>query len=571
MINAEGSEVTDKLPLANVFAQFYEDLYSSTGNAACSHGHVCKLQPTETPFTREELRLALSKMKAGKAKDASGIIAEMLKEASEPLLNAILDVFNDVFYFRSEVPAAWRKTKLVVIFKKGDPKLASNYRPIAILPVLYKLFSRMLCDRMVPFVMRQQSTDQAAYRKGYSTEDHLLAVSLLVEKSKEYNVPVWCALVDFEKAFDSVEHDALLEVLGRQNVPAHYVDLVARLYEKQTAYVQCSCVSREFVISRGVKQGDPISALLFIAVMQDLLDGLEQRWKRTNRRKQLEPLGLDVGADRYLTNLRFADDVVLVARSKADITKMLAQFGEASKRYGLKLHFGKTKLLTWDALADGCESVSIGGVPVVIQAETAAEKYLGRKLCFGNSCEVELNNRIASAWAAFHVHKNELCGKNYRMVDRLRLFEAVVSPVMLYGCSAWALTKKMEDRIIITWRRMLRYVLCLHRRRSEEWVDYMQRSTAELETLTSKLGADDWVAAYRMKKFRFACRVANQAGDRWSKVLMQWAPAGKRDPGRPLTRWCDDLNAFAGDTWQISASDPQWCEFAVENFAKWPK
>jgi hypothetical protein len=54
-----------------------------------------------------------------------------------------------------------------------------------------------------------QSVDQAAYRKGFSTEDHLLAVTLIIEKSWEYNYPIWFALVDFEKAFDMVEHGPL--------------------------------------------------------------------------------------------------------------------------------------------------------------------------------------------------------------------------------------------------------------------------------------------------------------------------------------------------------------------------
>ena len=82
---------------------------------------------------------------------------------------------------------------------------------------------------------------------------------------------------DFEKAFDSVEHPALFEVLRRQDVPTHYVDLVKNLYEKQAAFVQAGCASRKFPVARGVKQGDPISALLLIAVMEDLLGELQAK------------------------------------------------------------------------------------------------------------------------------------------------------------------------------------------------------------------------------------------------------------------------------------------------------
>ena len=150
-------------------------------------------------------------MKEGKAQDQVGIIAEMLKDGSDHLLELILDVFNDILMLRGMPPNAWKQTKLTVIFKKGDPELPKNYRPIAILPILYKLFSRMFCNRLVDYVMRHQSVDQAAYRKGFSTEDHLLTVTMLIEKSYENYFPVWLGIV------------ALWEVLRKQGItiPLH--------------------------------------------------------------------------------------------------------------------------------------------------------------------------------------------------------------------------------------------------------------------------------------------------------------------------------------------------------------
>ena len=200
-----------------------------------------------------ELLVALKTLKRDKAMDDSGIIAKMLKDASHSLLEAVLGMFNDVLMLDADVPATWCRTKIVVLFKKGDPKLPAMYRPIAILPVLYKLFSKMLCERLTPHIMKHQSVDQAAYRKNFSTADHLLAAAQLIEKSQEYNFPIWLALVDFEKAFDSVEHSALWEVLRRQAVPEHYIQILQRLYSKQIATVQAGVRSREFSMQRGVK------------------------------------------------------------------------------------------------------------------------------------------------------------------------------------------------------------------------------------------------------------------------------------------------------------------------------
>ena len=91
---------------------------------------------------------ALRNLKQGRAKDETEIVAEILKDGSASLVLALVDLFNDILSSRLQPPAEWKRTKLVVIFKKGDPKLVSNYRPLASIPILYKLFARVLCSRL---------------------------------------------------------------------------------------------------------------------------------------------------------------------------------------------------------------------------------------------------------------------------------------------------------------------------------------------------------------------------------------------------------------------------------------
>ena len=246
----DGVKLTDADSIADVFATFYKDLYRCRSQSRFEEDelHGPHSEAAKKPFRLDELHAALKVMKKGKAQDQVGIIAEMLKDGSDHLLDLILDVFSDVLMLRGMPPNKWKQTKLTVIFKKGDPELPKNYRPIAILPILYKLFSRMFCNRLVDYVMRHQSVDQAAYRKGFSTEDHLLTVTMLIEKSYENYFPVWLGIV------------ALWEVLRKQGVPSHYISLLRRLYHGQTATVQADVRSRAFKIARGVKQGDPISA-----------------------------------------------------------------------------------------------------------------------------------------------------------------------------------------------------------------------------------------------------------------------------------------------------------------------
>ena len=565
MTNCTGEVVEDAQSIADVFASFYETLYrSQSQEPAMLSANVASDLSIEA-ISLPELVQALKGMNRDRAKDESGIIAEMLKDGSSHLLETMLELFNDVVAFKCLPPAQWKRSKLVVIFKKGDRTFASNYRPIAILPIMYKVFSRILCKRLEHFLIPYQGVEQAAYRKGFSTEDHMFTVAQVIEKSTEYNYPVWLVCVDFEKAFDMIEHTPLWRCLEKQSVPSSYVTLLKSLYAGQTAAVQTSLRSRDFSLSRGVQQGDPLSALLFIAVMQSCFDGLHGKWEKANSRRRGLKLGLDMGlASRNLFELRFADDVLLFARQWVDAAKMLKHLSDAAAVYGLKINYAKTKVLTSSLWAGGRTSVQVDDRRVQVLVDQASERYLGRQICFSKLHDAELQHRIAAGWAAFHKHKGELCGKFCKLEDRLKLFESVGSPVVLYGAPVWALTKSMEKQLHTTWRKMLRYVFRLHRRNltgceEESWIDYLQRTARRAETLATLHGLDNWVHKYREKKWHFARRVAAHTDGRWSNVVLNWRPnmGVGRYPGRPFTRWLDCIENFAGGNWRDIDED-QW-------------
>ena len=96
--------------------------------------------------------------------------------------------------------------------------------------------------------------------------------------------------------------------------------------------------SRKFKIERGTKQGDPLSPKLFNAVLQHAMGKLIEEWEGLG-------LGLRIDGARRLTNLRFADDVLLMASSAAELQQMLQGLASAAARVGLELHYGKTVVL----------------------------------------------------------------------------------------------------------------------------------------------------------------------------------------------------------------------------------
>eukprot|EP00959_Pyramimonas_sp_CCMP1952_P400956 8401770-Pyramimonas_sp.AAC.1 len=230
-------------------------------------------------------------------------------------------------------------------------------------------------------------------------------------------------MVDFEKAFDTVEHDTLWSALEKQSVRPEYVDLLKRLYVVQSACVSAGVRSRAFSIFRGVKQGDPISSFLFVVVMEQIFRSLKRRWGSLNARRTGEYYGIvvDDAADT-LSNLRFADDVLLLSSNKRDVGRMIVDLDTEAKKYGLKMHMGKTVVVTNSATRPATIRCSGNDVRVMQPGET--EKYLGREFTLDDYHWEELNNRISSAWESFCCQKSILCNRHVPLRDRMRLFHA---------------------------------------------------------------------------------------------------------------------------------------------------
>ena len=464
-----------------------------------------------------------------KASDTAGIVVEMIQNSSREFLQTIVDIFNQILQPTPLTPSSWKESAVKVLFKKGDPKQPENYRPITLLSILYKIFSRMLGSRIKAILDREQSSDQAGFRPGYSVDDHLFTVVMLIEKMNEYQQPLWICAVDFRKAFDTVEHEQLWSAMLAQGVPPVYVRTLAELYTNQVGKIVADVTSKSFKIKRGTKQGDPLSPQLFNSVLEQALRDIQAKWRRNGWGIQL---GGGKEREQLLCNLRFADDVLLIAQSRRQLTSMIQDLVLATKRMGLELHTGKTKILH-NEFADvlgGKQYVEVMGQRINI-VETV--DYLGRKLTMKNLHASEVDNRIAKAWAKFMSLKKELCTKHYPLRDRLRLFQATVTSTLLYGSGSWTMTAPLQTKLRSTQRRMLRWMVGVGRKTvpintcdktsgsdttsssddghqepeetdtdndefdecKESWLEWIKLATNIVEIHLKKSGIDDWVTA----------------------------------------------------------------------------
>ncbi|KAE9412974.1 hypothetical protein Angca_007088 [Angiostrongylus cantonensis] len=119
-----------------------------------------------------------------------------------------------------KIPSQWKTNKAaVLLFKKGDPHDICNYPQICLLTVIYKLFTRVILNRIDRTLDEGQPCEQAGFRKGFSTMDQIHTMTRLTEVSREYKRPLCVTFIDLEKAFESTETEAVMEALGSQGVP----------------------------------------------------------------------------------------------------------------------------------------------------------------------------------------------------------------------------------------------------------------------------------------------------------------------------------------------------------------
>ena len=593
--NKDKATITRKQDIADAFADFYEALYSSRSD---QKGSATNLSPARVAvFTMDELDAGLKKLKRGKAKDAAGLVAEMLKHGGNKFRHALLDTMNAALDPHATPPDSWRLTVLTVLFKSGDPKLAKNYRPIAMIPLLYKLLTTMLGFRLGKILEPQLSRDQAGFRKHCSTVDHVFALAQLAEKTEEYRQEAWIAVVDFVKAFDSIEHDAIWKALASQGVGPECIDVLKNLYRDQKGQVSGDTPSKLFDISRGTKQGDPLSTLIFSAVAEDIFRDVRQKWRSRNM-----GIEMSIGPRQHLQSLCFADDVLLAAASSKHIAEMLADLKEAAAQRGLLLHADKTKVLTNASQLSRRRlppELSVRDAQVQVLDFQDSAKYLGCKFSFHDRTEKELSHRIAAAWASFASHKTELTNRRYPLKHRMRLFNATVGATVLYACECWTLRIDQQKRLRKIQRCMLRMVIGAKRRsvssdhsatddenvtnHLEPWPHFLTRTARLAEEKLEEAGQEDWLDVWRRRQWRWVHKLVQQQSHKWAAQALMWDPVlhtqrrAGRLPNRPKKRWKDDICHFLqakdqtigwldlaksnGDAWlELEDAYVQWCK-----------
>ena len=465
-------------------------------------------------------------MKNGQTAGMDTLKIEDIQKGGTTLFKTLAERFT--WYLKEgRVPSEWKTSKTILLFKKGNIEDIQNYRPICLLSHLYKIMTKVILNRIQRSLDENNRREQAGFRKGFSTIDHIHVVTQLTEKCREYHIPLCFLFIDFKKAFDTIEHNAVLQALHEQGIEHNYIKLLKNIYQNGTT--QVILFNKPIIINlqRGVRQGDVISPNLFTSTLESIL-----------RKTKLKG-GINIDGEK-LQMLAFADDIVLIAHNPQELESMLNEISQNCQKVGLSIHPDKTKWMK----NEHSRSHTIMLNNKVIE-EVDNYTYLGQTIQMNNNITLEIQRRKRAACISFNNIKTTITNPDIDIKIHSKLFNSHILPSLTYGSETWNTTKKEEESLRTTQRAIERRICNIskleHKRHTEI------RKISMIKDLQETI--------YDSKR-RWAGHIARNKDNRWTARVTDWYPRNsRRNPGRPPTRWIDPLNKNISKFWRREAQD----------------
>ncbi|KAF6211782.1 hypothetical protein GE061_012297 [Apolygus lucorum] len=287
-------------------------------------------------FTLGELKMALAKTKDRKAPGLDRVPYEFYKYAPDSLLSGMLNLYNKA-YEQGISPSSFSESIIYPLFKKGDINCVTDYRGLSFINCVAKIYCAMLLDRLEMHFETERclNESQCGFRRGYSTNDAVFTLTSLVHLrlASGPRQKLYALFVDFKAAFDGVRHDFLYQKLNASGVGQRFISAVRSMYSNGTGVVWVKeGISRPFPIECGVRQGCLLSPKLFALYIDGLIEAL--------------PCGVRVGSVS-IRALMYADDVVILSESPADLRRNIKGLEEYCARWEMTVNLAKSGVMVF--------------------------------------------------------------------------------------------------------------------------------------------------------------------------------------------------------------------------------
>ena len=387
-----------------------------------------------TPITPAEILKCIQTLKNSKAPGSDEVLNEYIKYTKLQLLPIYVRLFNLVLN-TGIIPEKWVEGMIMPIYKnKGDPMNPENYRPITLLSCLGKLFTAVLNERLNKFLNYNSILlqNQAGFRKHYSTSDHIFVLHSIFELLKLKKKKLFCAFVDFSKAFDSVWRVGLWNKLLQTEINGKFFQVIYNLYQNIKSCITLNGTNSTYFESFiGLRQGENLSPVLFSIFLNDLEPFLQDK---NDTGIEFELHTENVYFFIKFVVLLYADDTAIICDSPEEFQITLNNFVDYCKIWKLNINYDKTKIVIFGVRNLNKYRFKMENTVIEI---VKSYKYLGVLLSNNGSFLNARKSIYEKANKAMHLLYKRIYNLNLPLDLQLKLFDSTILPIITYGSDVW--------------------------------------------------------------------------------------------------------------------------------------
>ena len=323
-INYSGSTEAGTQYFSNCFNEKSMDLDELTKSLREHVPSTDEVQTILNPLSTLDIRQRLTSM-ANSTPGQDKVEYRHLKLA-DPNAQILQIIYNRCLEER-RIPKPWKDATTILIHKKGPSDDPSNFRPIALMSCIYKHFISLLASRVSTTAIHNNllSAQQKGTRPSEGCHEHSFTLQTIVADCKRNGKNCFLAWLDLRNAFGSIPHQAIYATLSHMGFPIPFISLIQDIYSDATTVVRTSRSDETppIPIKVGLKQGCPISTILF-----NLTSELLIRVVLNKAQEQPDsPFSLH---GQKISILAYADDLVLISRTRAGLQSLLDAVSQAA-------------------------------------------------------------------------------------------------------------------------------------------------------------------------------------------------------------------------------------------------
>jgi exonuclease III len=437
--DGEGKTQKDTPNIGQAFRNYYSGLYEE--EATDEHIQDDLMQyakrlededrdKLDTPLTLAELRQAVNGMAKEKSPGPDGLTSEFYQHFFPILGQLLLRVYENSFANNRLPPSL--NTSYITLIPKGDADKTQmkNYRPISLLNTDYKVLTKSLTNRLKRYMATLVHEDQQASVPDRNIQKHTHFIRDIISYTHERNSYSSILSLDQEKAFDRVSHSYLIKTLSVNNLGKYFIDWIKIIYSNPDSKILLNhTLTESFKLTRSVRQGCPLSPLLYVLVLEPLLEKIRQD-------KDIKGTFIPNNKEQKL--LAYADDTAFFPSTESSIIKIIETFTYFGKGCGAKINLQKSSIMGIGRWKERHALAS--GLPVVKEIKIYGITFLNKPNVTHKPTWDKLITKITEMLERFKYKTATIFGRSV-------IVNTFIIPKIIYIATAFNLPPKIIKEI----------------------------------------------------------------------------------------------------------------------------